>query len=183
MERLLYTNVKVKTKLKRPHVFNNPFLCNTDDISTLVYSGYLKAYDPLTNSTILCHIVGGNVTENVIILGHTIDSVTHYVDSTNPSINRSEVETIVIQDTLNRCKNNPYYSDKNSTITEANIRGDEIVNWLNKNRIPAYIEESSKDIVISDSIRLQQPYEHISDYRCPTRIILKRIKTIIDSRR
>lgn len=183
MEKLLYTNVKVITKLRQSFESRSPFLVKADVGDELAYSGFLKAYDPLTKSVILCHIKNDIVTENIIILGHTIESVvSHDQIDQDQILHPSKTEKILIEDILNKCRNNSELESTKLSNEDIRRRRSEIVEWLTKNRIPVKIEDTSSDILIVDDIRVQSPYENISDYKCPTRIILKRIKNIIDSR-
>lgn len=188
IEQLLYHRVRVLTKISKSINYVSSFASSTTDLNgLLIYIGYLKAFDPLTNSAILCSIIDGKVDENIIILGHIIETIELDIQNKEYGyIDASNVEEIIKIDTSKKCENHPYFKNKINSI-ESNVdqldnRCHQIIKWLNKNRIDAHVDQNTKNIVIADLITLRSPYVHVSDYICPTRIILKRVKNIIDSR-
>lgn len=182
MDKLLYTSVKVITKLQRSDNLKSSFLCELDVQNKLIYCGYLKAYDPLTKSIILCHIKNDKVTDNILILSHAVDTIISNESDKDQGLDHTRVEAIIISDLANKCKYNLERKTVELSDEDSVKKASDIIDWLSKNRIPAHVEEGSNEIIIADDIRVLSPYKDIQDYKCPTRIILKRIKTIIDSR-
>lgn len=199
--KLLYNHIDVITTIKRGRDFQSEFLreckisANCDDNSDqnksheLVYTGYMKAIDPLTKSIILCTIEDNQITNNILILGHNIYNIQLSAVNNNPNnvVPPSEVKQIIETDTSAKIANHSFfYRPENTKISlskdELIERRDEILDWLKKNRIPVSINKETNEVIIADSVRVRAPYEHESDYICPTRIVLKRIKQIIDSR-
>lgn len=180
---LIYHHVKVKTKVNKPAEFvSNEFFYSDDRFKNLIYTGYLKALDPITKSAILCIIDNKAVTKNILILGHIIDKIQlSHEENAIPTI---EVQQILQADTQLRQAGHPYFNQKASPITEEeqHKRRDEILSWLAKNRIPAVLDEATDDIIVADSVRIKAPYEDATDYSCPTRVVLKRIKQIVENR-
>lgn len=153
-----------------------------DQERKLMYTGYLKALDPITKCTILCSIDRGAISNNILILGNNIDEIR--ISCTPEVISTTEVERIIKVDTLNRQSKHPYFAQRISSLTaeELHRRRDDILEWLARNRIPAILNQDGNEIVIADSVKLKAPYESSSDYICPTRVVLKRVKQIVDSR-
>lgn len=153
-----------------------------DHEQNLVYTGYLKTLDPITKCTILCSIECGTVTNNILILGHIIDEIK--ISCNQETISTSEVEQIIKSDTLKRQSNHPYFAQKISSLTteELHRRRVDILEWLARNRIPARLNQDGNEIIIADSVKLKPPYDSSNDYVCPTRVVLKRIKQIVDNR-
>lgn len=192
---LLYTRVDVVTSIKKTRDFESPFLQTSQDKNKpednnlihnqLVYTGYLKVIDPITTSTILCSIEETNVTNNILILGNNICDIRPSPKCDNlVELNSLEVRKIIELDSERKLSNHPYFyrpqSKSSLTPEETARRGEKILAWLKENLIPAKINEDTNEIVIAESARIRPPYEHESDYICPTRIVYKRIKRIIE---
>lgn len=148
------------------------------------FVGYLKAFDPISRSVIVCKVEDSEVIENVIILGQHIIRV----ELINPedSILACEVQKVVESDTLRRLSKVPFLRLNTScsllSKEELEHRRNDIQAWLIKNRIPVKVDSSSGDIIIADSVRVRSPYENTTDYTCPSGTVLKRFKHIVDSR-
>lgn len=186
---LLYKNVEVITTIKMNIKSEDPrpaFLHIKNDLSVvekrLVYKGYLKAFDPISKSTILCSIDKETVINNILIIGQIIDEINLALEP--GAISPSKVEQVVQADTLRRQTGHPFFIHRTSIITKEELleRRDEILKWLGKNRIPAKMNQDELEIIIADSVKLRPPYENSTDYICPTRVVLKRIKQIVDNR-
>lgn len=185
--KLHYHYVKVSTNIKRSSEFKSNFSPSIDcDIETslLIYTGYLKVIDPISKSIILSliDIPNGIVMNNILILGQHVREVTKLEDNGNHEL----VRDILERDSCEKVANHPYYKRNSSRLVlskgELKLRQDEILSWLKLNRIPSKLDASSEDLVIADSVRIKPPFEHKSDYICPTGVILKRVKHLIDSR-
>lgn len=185
--KLHYKHVEVKTKLRRRPDFSHTFCLpiSDDQTSELTFSGYLKAVDPISKSTILCKINDEQIIEqNLLILGHHIT----YVKCTNrdDSIPPTEVERIIETSCRLELSNHPFFN-RNSPSEELSgeqldKRRVEISDWLSRLRIPNRLDEVNGEIIVADTVRIKPPYEFTSDYICPTRIVLNRVKQIVDSR-
>lgn len=184
ISRLLYNHVNVVTTIKRTDDFQCPFASLHNQM--LIYSGYLKVIDPLTKSTILCSIDSQKriVTNNLFILGHTISEIQlSDIASRTAALDVQDVQHIIETDTATKTLSIPYFKRVLLDEEELNQRRQEIFDWLKKNRIPVDLNPMNNEIEIAKSVRIRAPYEHESDYICPTRIVLSRIKSIVDSRR
>lgn len=184
---LMYNYVNILTNINRARDFDCPFaqqdFTRTQDEGQqrLIYSGYLKAFDPITKSVILCNLKNKAVCQNILILGRHIVNITKSEDSIN-NLPTEQIQSIIQDDSTRRLKNHPFHRKEDSDLTEAQLsdRCDEIIKWLEKNRIPA--ERCGNDIVVAGTVRIRPPYEHVTDYICPTRTILDRLKRIIGLR-
>lgn len=184
---LMYECVDVLTNIDRARDFDCPFAprnylkAQDEGREKLVYSGYLKAIDPITKSVILCNLKDKALCQNILILGRHIVDITKS-DYSIDSLATEEVQTIIQNDSSRRLKDHPFHRKEHPSLTEAELsdRCDEIMRWLSKNRIPA--GRCGKDIVVAETVRIKPPYEHVTDYICPTRIILDRLKRIIELR-
>lgn len=186
--KLQYQHVKVVTNVKNIGELKSVFVNHVEekqksDNNYLILQGYLKVVDPITISTILVHIEDEKVKENIIILGRNITRIS--LSEKLDVIASDKVKTIVELDTALKRENLPFfkrdYAIHSLSSEEVIKRKDLIVKWLRDNRIPCTFDSNSNEIIIAEKIRLNAPYEHITDYACPTRIILKRIKHIVDS--
>lgn len=183
LENILHNHVKVVTKIKKSRDFDSSF---PYDLQTrnLVFIGYLKAFDPITKSVVMCTVEDNIITENLLILGHLIDRIELYERS--DTVSTQDIQRLVFEDTEQRLSKHPYFERKKVitllTAEEVTKKRDEIVSWLTKLRIPNQVNAKNNDIIIADDVRIKVPYEHISDYICPTRIVLKRIHHIVESR-
>lgn len=189
---LIYHHVNIITKLKKSSHFKSDFLDYSDCDNNhgvqqnLVFSGYLKTIDPISRSVILAIIdtTNNTVKSNILILGQNIDTISK---SSGDSLIPKKVETIFKLDNLNKLASHPYYKRDTTkyqlTDEELVDLQNEIISWLKKNRIPVEFDQLTNNIIVNDIVRIKAPYEHITDYICPTRIVLKRIKHIIDSRK
>lgn len=188
--KLHYHNVEVLTDLKKSSEFTSDFcIPNSSDSKRtsnqiLVYAGYLKAIDPITKSIILTAIdeASNRVLKNILILGQHVVSV-HEVETNVPV---TKVKYILEQDSQEKVKSHPFYQRETEidllSPDQLKSRQEEILNWLKLNRIPTVLDELSNDLIIADSVKIRPPYQHVSDYICPTQVVLKRIKHIIDQR-
>lgn len=186
---LQYCHVRLQTNITRGGDFTSPFLYSSihshPDTKLLHYRGYLKFFDPETASIFLCNIKDKQVVDNILIFGHTIKSIEadEYDDLL---LDPEEVEAIINADTDKRIVNNQFFNKNINRTTlsesELNSRQNEIVSWLRINRIPIRIDEVTGDLIVAEMIKIKPPYEFDSDYVCPTRLILKRMKNIVDSR-
>lgn len=181
--KLLFHHVDVITNVKEGEKLESRFLIHSKE-RVLIYSGYLKTIDPISSSVILCLIESGKIVEQVIVLGRIVDDV--IISEKNNVLQPGDVEQIIKQDTVKRVKNSTFYSQNKTpvpiTLEEIQQRRDSIMEWLTKNRIPAKVDILSNEIIVAGKVRLKAPYQYSSDYVCPTRVILKRIKDIVDSR-
>lgn len=183
----MFHHVDITTNIDRAQDFDCPFapknrLESRGGRNTkLVYSGYLKAFDPITKSVILCNLQGKALCQNIIILGRHIVSITKSDNSTD-SLPVEEIQSIIEKDSSHRLVNHPFHRKGTSSLTEAELsdRCDEIIKWLIKNRIPA--ERCGNDILVAETVKIRPPYEYVTDYVCPTRTILDRLKRIIGMR-
>lgn len=149
----------------------------------LIYRGYLKAYDPVSKSVILCLIQDGLMLENMMVLGYYIDKLR--ISGQPSALSPQDVQNIIEQNLSSKYTHNSKsvhdglsQSNQDPGLVE---RSDRTLQWLLKNRIPARLEPSDGSIIIADSVRLKSPYKSSSDYVCPNRIVLKRIKRIVES--
>lgn len=186
---LLYHHVEISTTIKiniGAQDVRTEFLFVDDNLlhneQKLVYTGYLKALDPITKCAILCAIDCDTVTNNILILGQVIDKI--QLSCSSDTISASEVEQTIQKDNLSRQANHPYFVQKKSSTTKEELqnRRDDILEWLSRNRIPATLNEDGEEIIIADCVKLRPPYEESTDFICPTRVVMKRIKQIVDNR-
>lgn len=186
---LLYHHVEISTTIKiniKAQEVRMEFLLVDDNLlyneQRLVYTGYLKALDPITKCAILCVIDCDTVTNNILILGQVIEKIE--LSRKTDTIPVSKVEQTIQRDTLKRQASHPYFAHRKYSITKEELqrRRDNILEWLLRNRIPATINENGQEIIIADSVKLKPPYEESNDFICPTRVVMKRIKQIVDTR-
>lgn len=185
--KLLYKHVDVSTDIKQARDFESSFVTNrtSDNKSSeilLTFSGILKVIDPITGSTILCCIEEDRVTDNILILGHCITDIK--LSPLEPYQKTCQsICDIIESDTQAKLKHHPYFNrpETYSSLTPKQTveRRDSIQAWLSKNRITASINEETNEIVVAERARIRPPYEHESDFVCPTRIVYKRLKRII----
>lgn len=181
---LLYCYVDVRTHIERSHGYKSTF-CNripnlpNEQEKNLIYTGFLKAFDPLTKSVILCNIEESTLTDNILILGRHIVSIAKSSIET-PKFTRDEVQSVINSATSLSSAEYPYLQCSNLDETELSEKCDKIVEWLKKNRIP--VERRGNNIVVAENVKIKPPYEHATDYICPTRTILERLKRIVESR-
>lgn len=152
----------------------------------LTYEGYLKAVDPLSASIILCSIDDRtkSISHNVLILSHVItDIIPRHGTS---KIEASVVEEIVERERSSALAGHPYFhrTGVKQTVTDEELRciQESITSLFQRYRVPIRLEKSNQELIIADSVRVKPPYNHESDYICPTRVILQRIKHMVDSR-
>lgn len=198
-KRLLYQYVDVQTNIKKDSNFQSEFIIplglelrncddNLTDVKQLIYSGYLKAIDPLSKSTILCLVNSDNlnITSNLLILGHTISDIrcSAYIKPDN--VDPGAIQELIESDSQVKLAKHPYFyrPETEHTLSQDELIGIQksIIAWLEKYRIPVELNENNAELVVANSVRVKPPYNHESDYICPTRIVLQRVKRIIDSR-
>lgn len=184
-----FQHVRVITTIRRSHDYESGFCDKTgsqeerdEDSNLLTYAGYLKAIDPITKSVVLCKIDSEEVTGNILILGHNVARVTPSL--TAQIAEKDLVQRIVEEDTKKKLSQHPYFRDKSDDKLdplEVLERQSSILKWMERNRIPASVDKVRDEIIIAGDVRIRPPYERESDYICPTRLILKRVKSIVDS--
>lgn len=176
-----YHHVRVATTVRKASDFDPqksfPFVVRNQSSDKLVYVGYLKALDPISKSAILCQIENSEITKNIIILGHCIEEIN--LSEENDLIPPCDVRRIVELEQSQKFTN---HSSHSLTDQEVKDRRDEIVGWLRKLRIPANVDAITNEVIVADSVRIRPPYESATNYICPTRIVLSRIKRIVESR-
>lgn len=145
----------------------------------VVFVGYLYIIDPITKATILCLIEEEKVVKNIIISGHSIFQI--IASSDNNTLPSNEVKRIIARDRKLKSEAHQHSITDSTSDEEILRRRDSIVTLLSSHRIPIRVEPESNVIVVADSARLKPPYKHEFDYICPTRIVLKRIKHLVDS--
>lgn len=185
---LMFKFVTVRTNIRRTKDFESDFSIDkpefpngTNNQTLLTYSGYLKAFDPITKSAILCSIENNKVINNILILGHSIDQI--QLKQNDKYCN--EARQIIEADSIEKSSQHPYFHRPGvNSITDEELlkRREDIISWLKKNRIPMEVNQDTSEIIIAESARVRPPYEHEIDYICSTRIVLTRLKHIIDSR-
>lgn len=193
--KLLHHHVIVKTTVKRGPDFISPFALsnqqannNKNTSETLQFAGYLKVLDPISNSAILCLIDDDyHIKENLLILGQNIDLI-EPSQSSQETLSVARVRDIIETDSAKKLSSLPFFQrlnnkdELNINKEEISKKGREIADWLSANRIPHQLNADTFEIIIGEMARLRPPYEHESNYICPTRIMLKRIMHIVDSR-
>ena len=163
---LLYQYVKVELK-----------------IENLSYSGYLKTCDPITKTVILCYPSEDrqSIRKSLIIHGNHIDNLVPSENETQ--LSPSDIETLIEKDYLERLADNNihncHYNSKPSP--QVPERGEKLYQWLLENRLPVKFDYDTKNIHISDCIKIMAPYTRDSDYITPNRIVLKSVKKIVES--
>uniref|UniRef100_A0A6G1SDS3 AD domain-containing protein n=1 Tax=Aceria tosichella TaxID=561515 RepID=A0A6G1SDS3_9ACAR len=188
---LLYTHVNVETNIKKSKDFTSDFLLHSKhlDESTipdkrrLTFTGYLKAIDPISHSVILCQIERETRSiNNILILGRNICDI-------HQSTSDPDQDYLSKEDVANYCdnyvsslNNHPYFCKPSTSLTSQELIESQtrIVSWLKKYRIPIELDEKSQELVVAECVRIKPPYKHESDFICPTRVVLKRIKNIVD---
>lgn len=177
----LYRNVVVTLRVDRTREYKSEFLSHVTT-NNLAYSGYLKAFDPITKSVILCSIKDSKVDKNILIIGHNIESIRVSNEDLLPL---NVVEQIIVDNRNEQLNKQADLFSKTDRLSAGQLeeRRLEILSWLEQNRIPAVSEPSTNDIIIGDCVRIKSPYENAADYVCPTRVILKRIMKLLESRR
>lgn len=179
-----YSYVTVRTRIKKRADSSSLFILQDGDSDNLYlsYRGYLKALDPVTRTVVLCYIKDEEVVETVFIFGHNIISVECECDEKNlipPHIVKRTIED-QSKKLLVAC---PFFLnlDASSNLTEEDLkqRKDKIISCIKANRIPVALDRLDETIVIADSVKIKPPYAHDSNFICPTRLILKRIKAIV----
>lgn len=184
---LLYCHVDVSTQINRSCDYRSTFCSpaqtpsSKQDSKKLVYTGYLKAFDPITKSVILCNIENELVSENILILGRHITTITKS-DNSVVNLSPNQVQEVINSGVSLKLVRHPYLGLSKSYSDEAELskRCEEIMEWLKKNRIP--VERRDNDLIVAEVVKIKPPYEHATDYICPTRTILERLKRIIESR-
>lgn len=76
-----------------------------------------------------------------------------------------------------------YYADNTpdeATNRQMNELKETIKSWLVTNKIPVETKDGTNDLVIANCVTLKPPYTDECNYICPNRIVLYRIKSIID---
>lgn len=182
---LIYHHVSVSTVVERAKDCSINFPTTLDEPGKfLEFTGYLKVVDPITKSAILCQIEDETIVNNVLILGHVINSI--QISSKPDAISASVVSRIIQKDSSIKFEAHPYSKGKaDDRLVRSEVitwRQGAIIEWLEKNRIPAKHDSANNCILIADCVRLKPPYQFLSDYVCPNRIVLKRLKHIVDSR-
>lgn len=183
---LLYHHVIVLTKVNRAKDCSINFDGTSEKLGkVLEFTGYLKVVDPISKSVILCQIKDEFIVNNALILGHVISSI--QVSTMLDAIPTSVVSKIIQEDSSIKFEAHPYFEGrrKNQLLSSEviNRRGDEIIEWLRKKRIPARRDCVDNSIIIADSVRLKSPYESPCDYtNHKNMVVLKRLKNIVDSR-
>lgn len=188
VEKLLYNHVNVATSVSKGRDRTSSFLIE-DANKELTFSGYLKVYDPISGSIVLCHISEGKVAKNILILGCNISAINQTPESAS-HLQPIDVRRIIELDRQAKVAHHPYFQRSHSLEEQSTIHNhrnieklrDEIVGWLRENRLTVTTHEPSNDIIVADRIRIRPPYKHESDFVCPTNIVLKRIQHIINSR-
>lgn len=184
--KLLYHHVTVKTIVKRASDFESEFIHQNykDANEHLIFAGYLKVIDPISRSVILCLIESERIINNLLVLGQNIHLIEHSQDP--DTVASAEVQAIIQADSARRLSSLPFFAkSKNRTAadTKETVEKSEVLSqWLSANRIPHEIRPDTLEIVVGGVARIRPPYEHESDYICPTRIMLKRIMHIVNSR-
>ena len=189
-KQLLYSYVDVVTTIGAGLRLDSKFLsANAQQQQSLIYSGYLKAFDPVTSSSILCLIEDNIVRRNLIVLGCNIIDIIPSLTTVN-KLSPTEAGAIIELDSQTKAARHPFYQRTSQSgaglvtlegETLVEVR-DEIVDWLKVNRLPVSVDEQTHEIQVAGSIRINPPYEHETDFVCPTRVVFKRIKHIISSR-
>lgn len=182
---LLYHHVSVLTTVRQTKDCSINYTTISDEPGEfLEFTGYLKVVDPISKSVILCQVEEGTIVNNVLILGHVINTI--QISTKPDSIPVSVVSGIIQKDSLTKLKAHPYSKGEaaNSLVKSETIdkREEAIIKWLKKNRIPAKYDGVNSCILIADCVKLKPTYQFLSDYICPNRIVLKRLKHIVDSR-
>lgn len=182
--KLQYHHVIVSTNVERSKNCSIKFVkTSSEPGEKLEFFGYLKVVDPISKSAILCQIKEETVVDNILILGHVIIDI--QLSGELDEIPTDNVSRIVQQASQTKIQTHPYFARNTTdrhTSEDLIRRKREIIDWLKRNRIPVEQDcANNADLLIADSVRLKPPYQYDSDYICPTRIVLKRLKHIVDS--
>ena len=184
---LLFHHVDVVTNIKRARDFGvSDFVPPYEQQEPLTYSGYLKVIDPISKSVILAKTDGISVTGNVLILGQNICDILQSEWGRKTHIDPLTVERILENDSQIKIATHPYF---HRPQTRDNLSPEElqkiqksIMDWFKKYFIPIELNSVTQELIVAESVRIRPPYEHESDYISPTRVALKRIKYLVDSR-
>lgn len=191
VKNLLYRHVEVVTNVRKSQDLVSKFTPqqNNDD-RLLTYSGYLKSFDPITNSSILCLIEYDVVMNNILVLGTHIIDIRLSANCDAIYLSPIEVCHIIEHDSLTKVARHSYFqrspsSDAIEILANKDLltkRHNEIIAWLKENRVPADLNYETDEIIVAGCARIKPPYEKDSDYICPTAIVLRRLKCLIESR-
>lgn len=182
----LFRYVLVETKIRRKGELSLPLVWqrldgNFDD-AHLSYTGYLKALDPISGSVAICDIVDEQVTHSMLIFGHNIASIS-YKDDEN-LLQPASVKDIIETHNVRLLSDCPFFMNENlgPMPSEENLakRKDRIIEFIKANRISVAFNELDRSITVAESVIIKPPYKRDSDFICPTKLIKRRIKTIID---
>lgn len=191
-KQLLYQLVVVETDVRQTKDFASSFLAdgNIEQISTkdgklnLAFNGYLKTIDPISHSVILCHLTGESIVDSLLILGRNIRDIRLSKILNRNSLTVCDFEQLVERDQQAKLRNHPYFckppTNQPLDPEELTLSQARIINWFNKYRVPIKLIEDTQELLVADCVRIKPPYLHESDYICPTRVILRRIKYMVD---
>lgn len=189
--KLLYEHVVVITTIKRTPEFDFASahfyrIHRRHQDEFLAFVGHLKVVDPVSESIILCHISADRkITKNILILSHSIDRIELSVEKIC-DIPKSEVRDIIQAENAKKIASSPFFERvKNEDVAnceEIIQKIQDIVDWLTASRIPHEVNCDTSEIIIGDVARIRPPYDHESNYVCPTRTMLKRVMYIVNSR-
>ena len=180
---MLYRRVIITTVVKvSPEFICDPHFGYSTDENNVSFVGYLKTVDPETEAAILVCIKDGLVLRSMLVLGHCIKSITLLADEKNDSASSQMIKDIIEKDdkvgasnyvTLSICQ------DESTREYLANLK-EPIKNWLTKNKIPVRTQDGTDNLIIANCVILKPPFTDECNYICPNRIVLYRIKSIID---
>jgi len=189
---LLYAHIDVETNIKKSKDFKSEFVPNSNhleglsdqDQRELTFTGYLKAIDPISYSVILCQIDPNtrSIVSNILILGRNICDIhqsTHSLDQ--DFLSRADVASYC-DNYLSSLNDHPYFCRSSTSLSGEELHDSQtrIISWLTKYRIPIELDEKTQELIVAESVRIKPPYKHETDFICPTRVVLKRIKHIVD---
>jgi len=185
---LIFCHVDIITNVKVGREFTSEFSRSLPG-ETLVYSGYLKTFDPITGSVVLSLVQDEKIVANTLILGDTVSDIVESTDK-DPYDYSPDVIEKIFEANNKRLAEHPFFKrsectqqkfDDQSNNDMVELR-DEITAWLKENRIPVESDERTHVITVGGCVKIREPYEHESDYVCPTQVVLKRLKYLVDSR-
>jgi hypothetical protein len=181
---LLFKRVDVETNVKKSKDFSSDF--SSHDGKQLIFTGYLKTVDPISHSVILCQpdTDDKSIAKNILILGQNICDVRSTLDSNPKSLTEVDLKALITNEHAIKLGNHPYFykSAARQNLTEQELIATQakVISWFKKYRIPIVLDDQSQELIVADCVRIRPPYEHETDYICPTRVVLKRIKYIVD---